>query len=66
MGGIVAIDFRDRDNPVHHSVDFDFAGAGYALCIIDTGAEHAESHLSDLSEAAASQGNRRNYCQMIM
>lgn len=42
IGGIVAIDFRDKENPVYHAVDFDFADAGYALCIIDTGADHAD------------------------
>ena len=42
LGGIVAIDFRDKDDPQYHAVDFDFASAGYALCIIDTGADHAD------------------------
>ena len=42
LGGIVAIDFQDKENPQYHSVDFDFASAGYALCIIDTGADHAD------------------------
>lgn len=42
IGGIVAIDFKDKDDPKYHAVDFDFADAGYALCIIDTGADHAD------------------------
>lgn len=42
IGGIVAIDFKDKANPHYHCVDFDFAKAGYALCIIDTGADHAD------------------------
>ena len=42
LGGIVAIDFQDKENPQYHAVDFDFASAGYALCIIDTGADHAD------------------------
>ena len=42
IGGIVSIDFRDKDKPAWHAVDFDFAGAGYALCIVDTGADHAD------------------------
>ena len=41
LGGIVAIDFKDKDDPKYHAVDFDFSSAGYALCIIDTGADHA-------------------------
>ena len=42
IGGIVAIDFKDKENPVYHAVDFDFAKAGHALCIVDTGADHAD------------------------
>lgn len=42
QGGVVAIDFADNDNPVIRRIDVDFAGAGYALCIIDSGADHAD------------------------
>ena len=42
IGGIITIDFKDAENPVFRAVDFDFAGAGYALCIIDSGADHAD------------------------
>ena len=42
IGGIITIDFFDKDNPVYEAVDFDFASAGYALCIIDSGADHAD------------------------
>lgn len=42
MGGVITIDFSDKENPVYHAVDFDFAAAGYALCIVDTGADHAD------------------------
>lgn len=42
IGGIVAIDFKDKEDPKYHAVDFDFADAGYALCIVDTGADHAD------------------------
>lgn len=45
VGGIVAIDFADNANPVVRKLDFDFGKAGYALCIIDSGADHAD--LSD-------------------
>lgn len=45
VGGVVAIDFRDNANPVVKKLDFDFTKAGYALCIIDSGADHAD--LSD-------------------
>ena len=42
VGGIVAIDFRDPQNPVVEKVDFDFSSTGHALCIIDSGADHAD------------------------
>lgn len=42
IGGIVTIDFKDKEDPKYHAVDFDFADAGYALCIVDTGADHAD------------------------
>ena len=42
VGGMVHIDFKDKENPVITPVDFDFAKTGYALCIIDSGADHAD------------------------
>lgn len=42
VGGIVAIDFADPGAPMITPVEFDFAECGYALCIIDSGADHAE------------------------
>ncbi len=42
VGGMVSIDFADPAAPVIEKVDFDLAAAGYALCIIDTGADHAD------------------------
>lgn len=45
VGGVVAIDFRDNANPIVRKLDFDFTKAGYALCIIDSGADHVD--LSD-------------------
>ena len=42
VGNLVAIDFFDRENPIIEQVDFDFAACGHALCIIDTGADHAD------------------------
>lgn len=42
VGGIVAIDFKDTENPAIKKIDFDFASTGYALCIIDSGADHAD------------------------
>ncbi len=45
VGGVVAIDFKDNENPVVKKLLFDLEGLGYHLCIVDSGADHAD--LSD-------------------
>ena len=42
VGNLVNIDFFHKENPVIHPVTFDFASCGHALCIIDSGADHAD------------------------
>ncbi len=42
VGGLVTIDFADKDHPAIRSVDFDFSTCGHALCIIDSRASHAD------------------------
>ena len=42
VGNLVTIDFYDKDQPVITPVNFDFASCGHALCIIDSGADHAD------------------------
>ena len=42
VGGAVAIDFADPAAPVVRTVAVDLNGLGYALCIIDSGASHAD------------------------
>ncbi len=42
VGGIIEIDFQDQDDPMVELVDFNLGDAGYALCIIDSGADHAD------------------------
>ena len=42
VGNLVTIDFFEKDRPVIRPVNFDFAASGHALCIIDTGADHAD------------------------
>lgn len=42
VGGAVSIDFRDPAAPVVRRVNFDFTASGHALCIIDSGADHAD------------------------
>ena len=42
VGGLVTIDFFDKEKPVIQSVNFDFSTCGHALCIIDSRASHAD------------------------
>ena len=42
VGGVVAIDFADTERPVVERIDLDLHAAGYALCILDSGAGHAD------------------------
>ncbi len=42
VGNIITIDFADKANPIVTPVDVDFAKAGLALCILDSGADHAD------------------------
>ena len=42
VGGLVTIDFADKDHPDIRPVSFDFATCGHALCIIDSRADHAD------------------------
>lgn len=41
-GGIVSIDFEDSSCPKVEKLDFDLTGAGYRLCIVNTGGNHAD------------------------
>lgn len=42
VGNLVEIDFYDNDHPLVTPLDFDFSRTGYALCIIDSRASHAD------------------------
>ncbi len=42
VGSFVAIDFNDPKTPIINKVEFDFASSGHALCIVDTGGNHAD------------------------
>ena len=48
VGGVVAIDFGDPENPKVEKINLNLAGEGYALCIIDSKSSHA-----DLTDAYA-------------
>ena len=59
VGGMVYIDFADPGNPVVQKIDADLTKFGYGICIIDTGADHAD--LTD--EYAAIPGELAQLCQ---
>ena len=61
VGAMVFIDFKDPQAPVVEKIDFDFASAEHALCIIDTGADHAD--LTD--EYAAIPGELKALCNIL-
>lgn len=42
VGGIVSIDFADPAEPIVNRLDYDLSASGHALCIIDSGADHAD------------------------
>ena len=42
VGNIIGIDFADPSAPVVTPIPFDFSSCGYRLCIIDSGASHAD------------------------
>jgi len=58
VGGMVTIDFADKENPEILPVSFDFSACGHALCIIDSRASHAD--LTD--EYAAITTELKNIC----
>lgn len=42
VGGFTAIDFKDPTQPVIEKIGFDFSSSGHALCIVNTGGNHAD------------------------
>ena len=58
VGGLVTIDFADKEHPDIRPLNFDFATTGHALCIIDSQADHAD--LTD--EYAAIPGELKALC----
>ena len=59
VGNILTIDFQDPSHPVVRKLDADFGKYGLALCIIDSGADHAD--LTD--EYAAIPGEIARVCE---
>ncbi len=42
VGNLITIDFFDKEHPAIRQVDVDFSAYGHALCIVDSGADHAD------------------------
>lgn len=61
VGNIVTIDFEDTSAPVVETISFDMAKSGYDLCIVDSGADHAD--LTD--EYAAIPGELKKVCAVF-
>ena len=61
VGGLVTIDFADKEHPDIRPVHFDFSTTGHALCIIDSRADHAD--LTD--EYAAIPGELKEICDCL-
>lgn len=59
VGGVVAIDFKDPTNPIVEQVELDLHQRGYALCILDSHASHADL----TGEYAAVTEELRAVCQ---
>ena len=60
-GGLVMIDFAKPEQPAIRHLSFDFAAHGYALCMVDSGADHA--NLSD--EYATIPGDLAAVCRFL-
>ena len=42
VGGFVYIDFENPEDPIVDSIEFSLTDAGYSLCIVNTGGNHAD------------------------
>ena len=61
VGNIIGIDFADPAHPVVTPIPFDFEKSGYRLCVIDSGASHAD--LTD--EYAAITQEMKQVCRVF-
>ncbi len=61
VGNILTIDFADNEHPVVRRLNVDFEKTGLALCIIDSGADHAD--LTD--EYAAIPKEMKKVCALF-
>lgn len=42
VGGLVMIDFEDKEHPLVERISYDFTEHGVALCVVNTGGSHAD------------------------
>ena len=61
VGNILTIDFEDEEKPLVRKLDVDFEASNLALCIIDSGASHAD--LTD--EYAAIPNELKGLCALF-
>ena len=59
-GGFVAIDFADPTAPIIEKLDFSLSDAGYCLCIVNTGGNHADLN-DDYASVPADMKNLASY-----
>ena len=56
VGGFVFIDFADPKNPIVEPINFSLTDAGYSLCIVNTGGNHANLNEDYASVPAEMKG----------
>jgi len=61
LGGVTAIDFADPAHPVWEQVTLNLSAEGYVLCIMDSGADHADL----TAEYAAVPAEMRAVAEML-
>ncbi len=66
VGGFVAIDFKDPKNPIIEKLDFDLTGAGYSLCIVNTGGNHADLNDDYASVPAEMKGVAAHFGKPVL
>ena len=68
VGGFVYIDFEDTKNPIIEAIPFSLTEAGFVLCIVNTGGNHADLNAdyasvpAEMKSVAAYFGNRDGAC----
>ena len=66
VGGFVAIDFEDPKQPKIQKIAFDLTSAGYALCIVNTGGNHADLNDDYASVPAEMKSVARHFGKSVL